>query len=160
MAMQVLTNLFIALLWAALQEDWSVLTFFSGYLVGILVLFLMRRFLPDNFYLITFVNIIKLFFVFIQELFTSSILVIRQVIRPKLNITPGIFIVETDLETDTEVTLLSLLLTLTPGSVVIKVSDDGQTLYVHAMDIPESSESVLKSKLRFENYIKKVTRKC
>ncbi|WP_197028339.1 Na+/H+ antiporter subunit E [Bacillus sp. EB01] len=160
MAMQVLTNLFIALLWAALQEDWSVLTFFSGYLVGILVLFLMRRFLPDNFYLITFLNIIKLFFVFIQELFTSSYLVIRQVIRPKLNITPGIFTVKTDLETDTEVTLLSLLLTLTPGSVVIKVSDDGQTLYVHAMDIPESSESVLKSKLRFENYIKKVTRKC
>ena len=79
------------------------------------------------------VAILKLFFVFIWELFTSSILVIRQVIRPKINITPGIFTLETELEGELEVTLLALLLSLTPGSVVVEVSHDNKVFYIHAV---------------------------
>ncbi|WP_181884425.1 Na+/H+ antiporter subunit E [Neobacillus piezotolerans] len=158
--MQVLTNLFIALLWTALQEDWSVLTFISGYFAGMIVLFLMRRFLPANFYLITFLNIIKLAVVFIQELFISSFMVIKQIIRPRLAIAPGTLTLETDLESDLEVTLLALLLTLTPGSVVIKVSEDNRTFFVHVLDTSDSNEALINSKIRFENSIKRVTRKC
>jgi multicomponent Na+:H+ antiporter subunit E len=65
---------------------------------------------------------------------------------------------ETSLESDLEVTLLSLLLTLTPGSVVMEVSHDNKVLYIHAMDIPELSDLVLRSRDRFEEAIKKVTR--
>jgi multicomponent Na+:H+ antiporter subunit E len=156
--MQVLINLLIATLWMFLQDEWSALTFISGYLVGIFVLFVIRRFLPEKFYLTTLFNIIKLLFVFIQELFTSSILVIRQVTRPRINVTPGIFTLQTDLEGDMEITLVSMLLTLTPGSVVVEVAPDGKTLFIHAMDIPESSEAVKKSVRKFEKLIKKVTR--
>jgi multicomponent Na+:H+ antiporter subunit E len=44
MAMQVLANLLIGLLWVFFQDDWSVLTFFSGYLFGLFVIFILRRF--------------------------------------------------------------------------------------------------------------------
>ncbi|MDQ0269877.1 Na+/H+ antiporter subunit E [Cytobacillus purgationiresistens] len=159
MPMQVLINLFIATLWMFLQDEWSVLSFFSGYLVGIFVLFLMRRFFPHNFYISTFINIIKLFIVFIHELFTSSIQVVKQVMRPKLNITPGIFTMDTDLEGELEITLLALLICLTPGSVVVEVSTDSRKFYIHGMDIPTSSDSLMKSKDRFEKSIKRVTRK-
>jgi multicomponent Na+:H+ antiporter subunit E len=158
MPMQVLINLFIGVIWMFLQDDWSVLTFFSGYLFGLLVLFILRRYLPTKFYLITLIAILQLFIVFIYELFTSSILVIQQVLRPKINITPGIFTLETDLEGDLEVTLLALLLTLTPGSVVVEVSPDSKRFYIHAMDIPESSDAVIQSTAKFEKAIKKVTR--
>ena len=40
----------------------------------------------------------------------------------------------------------------------MEVSDDGKVLYVHAMDIPESSDAVIKSKNAFEKAIKDVTR--
>ena len=146
------------LLWVFLQDTWNVLTFFSGYLFGLLVLFILRRYLSTKFYLETLFYVVKLFLVFIYELFTSSILVIRQVIRPKINITPGIFTLETDLEGDLEITLLALLLTLTPGSVVVEVSSDNKLFYIHAMDIPESSDAVLRSTSKFEEAIKKVTR--
>ncbi|TDL66164.1 Na+/H+ antiporter subunit E [Rhodococcus qingshengii] len=158
MPMQVLVNLLIGVIWMFLQDDWSVLTFFSGYLFGLLVLYILRRYLPTKFYLVTLLAIVQLFFVFIYELFTSSILVIRQILRPKINITPGIFTLETELEGDLEVTLLALLLTLTPGSVVVEVTSDSKKFYIHAMDIPESSNAVLQSKVKFEKAIKKVTR--
>ncbi|MDQ0974016.1 multicomponent Na+:H+ antiporter subunit E [Neobacillus niacini] len=158
MPMQVLVNLLIGVIWMFLQDDWSVLTFFSGYLFGLLVLYILRRYLPTKFYLVTLLAIVQLFFVFIYELFTSSILVIRQILRPTINITPGIFTLETELEGDLEVTLLALLLTLTPGSVVVEVSSDSKKFYIHAMDIPESSNAVLQSNAKFEKAIKKVTR--
>jgi multicomponent Na+:H+ antiporter subunit E len=158
--MQVLINLIIAFLWMFLQDEWSFLAFFSGYLVGVLVLFLMRRFLPQSFYLNTFVAILKLFFVFIRELITSSIFVIGHVIRPKIKVTPGIITLKTDVEGDLEVTLLSLLLNLTPGSVVVEVSSDSKVFYIHALDLPRSGDAVYKSSKRFEKAIKDVTRKC
>jgi len=113
--MQVLINLFIGLLWMFFQDDWSALTFLSGYLFGLFVLFIIRRFLPSKFYLFTLHAVVKLFFIFILELFASSILVIGKTVKPKIKIKPGIVSMETSLEGDLEVTLLSLLLTLTPG---------------------------------------------
>ncbi|MCA1025337.1 MULTISPECIES: Na+/H+ antiporter subunit E [Cytobacillus] len=157
MAMQVLVNLFIAALWMFLQDEWSFLSFFSGYIVGIFILFLIRRFFDDNFYIVTFMNILSLLLVFIHELFTSSMEVVKQVIKPKLDIRPGIFTLETELEGDIELALLSFLLCITPGSVVVEVGNDNKTFYVHGLDIPTSSESLLKSKVRFEKSIKRVT---
>jgi multicomponent Na+:H+ antiporter subunit E len=158
MPMQVLINLLIGVIWMFLQDDWSVLTFFSGYLFGLLVLFILRRYLSTKFYLGTLIAIFQLFLVFIFELFTSSIVVIQQVISPRINITPGIITLETELEGDVEITLLALLLTLTPGSVVVEVSTDNKKFYIHAMDIPISSDAVRKSTIKFEKAIKKVTR--
>ena len=158
MPMQVLINILIGVLWMFLQDHWSVLTFFSGYLFGLLVLYILRRYFPTKFYLLTFIAIVKLILVFIFELFTSAIIVIRQILRPKMNITPGIFTLETELEGDLEITLLALLICLTPGSVVVEVSNDQKKFYIHGMDIPESRDSTYRSKLRFEQAIKKVTR--
>lgn len=134
------------------------MTFTSGYLVGLVVLFGLRRFFPKSFYIFKAFAVVKLFLLFIRELISSSILVVRQVLRPRINITPGIITVETELEGDREVTLLALLLTLTPGSVVVEVSPNGKVFYIHAMDIPVSSNSVLKSKKTFEKAIMEVTR--
>ncbi|GIN63679.1 Na+/H+ antiporter subunit E [Robertmurraya siralis] len=158
MPVQILINLFIGVLWMFFQDNWSVLTFFSGFLFGLLVLYILRRFLPAKFYPVTLLAILKLVLVFIYELFSSSILVIRQVTKPKIDISPGIFTLETDLEGDLEVTLLALLLTLTPGSVVVEISPDNKRFFIHAMDIPDSSNAVIKSKEKFETAIKRVTR--
>lgn len=141
------------------QDEWKFLTFLSGYIVGILILFFIRRFFQKPFYLFLVWAVLKLLFVFIRELISSGIVVMRQVLRPKINITPGIFRLDPDLEGDLEITLLSLLICLTPGSVVMEVTPDSKSLYVHAMDIPESKNSVLKSQKIFERAIKDVTRK-
>lgn len=155
---QVLTNIFIAILWMFLQNDWSVLTFSGGYLLGLVVLFVLRRFLPSQFYLFTVQAVIELVLIFIYEILTSSVVVISKIIAPQLSLKPGIFTLETSLERDVEITLLAMLITLTPGSVVVEISDDNKIFYVHTMEIPEQSELVLKSKDRFEEAIKKVTR--
>ncbi|MEG6522289.1 Na+/H+ antiporter subunit E [Desulfotomaculum sp. 1211_IL3151] len=155
---QVLLNLFIAFLWMFLQDEWKVLTFFSGYLIGMALIFSMRRFFSTVFYAKRLIAVVKLFFIFIKELVLSSILVIRQILRPRINITPGIFRLTTELKGDWEITTLTLLLTLTPGSVVMEVVPEENLCYIHVMDIPESRDAVLHATKSFEKAIMEVTR--
>jgi multicomponent Na+:H+ antiporter subunit E len=159
MPVQVLLNIFIAYLWMFLQEDMSILNFISGYFVGLFILLCIRRFFKKPFYIFTLAAIGKLFVLFIHELNTSAMMVMKHVLRPKIDVKPGIFKVETDLEGDLEITLLSLLICLTPGSVIMEVTPDSKVLYVHGLNMPESRDSVLKSKSVFEKAIKDVTRK-
>ncbi|SDJ03494.1 Na+/H+ antiporter subunit E [Natribacillus halophilus] len=158
MAFQILINLIIALLWVSLQDDWSLPSFTMGYLLGLAIVFLMRRFFNEKFYLHRAWAIVVLLYLFIKELILSTIVVTGQILRPRLNITPGIFKLETDLESNWEITTLALLFMLTPGSVVVEVSPDRRTFYMHAMDIPVSSDMVLASHERFEKAIMEVTR--
>lgn len=156
---QFVINIFIAALWFLLADDPNAdfTTFMSGFFIGILILYAMHRFFGTQFYLRRVLKILKLIFLFIQELLLSSVEVLKQVLDPQLKITPGIFTYETRLEGDWQVTALALLLTLTPGSVVMEVSEDGKTFYIHAMDIVESKETVLRSIGKFETAIWEVT---
>lgn len=158
MAIQLLINIFIAFLWMFLQDSFAFLTFIIGFFVGMFIIFSMRRFFPGKFYLRKVVALFLLIILFISESIMSTFDVIKQVVKPKIDITPGIFKMHTDLRGDLEITLLAILITLTPGSVVMEVSPDHKIFYIHGLNLPESIDSVEKSKLRFERAIKEVTR--
>lgn len=102
--------------------------------------------------------LIKLLILFNKELFLSGFAVIGQIIRPKLAIRPGIFAYNTELKSDWEITVLSCLICLTPGTLTLDVSHDGRTLYIHAMDIEDVA--ILSEQIRnsFEHAITEVTR--
>ncbi len=160
MAMQFILNLFIAALWLLLQDEVTpqFSTFLMGFIVGIGILYAMHRFYGTQFYLRRVFSILKLLWLFNWELFLSSYSVLKQIMTPKLNITPGIFTYKTVLKGDWEITALAVLLTLTPGSVVMEVSEEGDVFYIHAMDIEESKDAVIRSIGKFEQAIMEVTR--
>ncbi|MBD1382589.1 Na+/H+ antiporter subunit E [Metabacillus arenae] len=158
MAFQILLNFFLAFVWMFLQADYSGITFIIGYVLGIGVLFVLRRFFHRRFYINNVIAIIKLFLIFCRELITANIAVLKVVLSPKLHNRPGIFAFETTLEKDWEITILSNLITLTPGTLVLDVSMDNKILYVHAMDIADSEESKREIRDSFEKAIKEVSR--
>lgn len=158
MAFQILLNVFLAFLWMFLQVSFSAQTFIIGYLLGLLVMFGMRRFFKNRFYIHRVWAVAYLLFLFLIELIKANIDVLKLVLSPKLTLRPGIFALETELKSDWEVTLLSNLITLTPGTLVIDISDDNKTLYIHAIDISEVSEAVDSIKNSFEKAIMEVSR--
>ena len=160
MAGQFILNLFIAALWLLLQDEITpqFSTFLMGFIVGIGILYAMHRFYGKQFYLRRVFSIVRLMMLFNWELLLSSYSVLKQITTPKLTITPGIFTYKTELKGDWEVTALALLLTLTPGSVVMEVSEEGDMFYIHAMDMEESKDAVIRSIGKFERAIMEVTR--
>ena len=160
MAGQFLLNLFITLLWVLLKDESELYlqTILSGFIVGAFITLTMRRFFGGQFYLIRVYAILKLIAIFISETLQSSIVVIKHILSPKINIEPGIFTYETTLRSEWEVTALAMLLTLTPGSVVMEINETGNVLYIHAMDINRYKGDLEKSLGTFEKAIMEVTR--
>jgi|SRR5690625_700539 len=160
MAAQFLLNIFIAILWILLKDEEvvTVQTIVTGFVIGSFIVWLMRRFFGRSFYLRRVVAIIQLLLIFASEIFHSSIVVIKHILSPRLDLKPGIFAYETILLSEWEVTTLSLLLTLTPGSVVMEVNETGNVIYVHAMDINRYQADLERSLKRFEKAIMEVTR--
>ncbi|MBM7554686.1 Na+/H+ antiporter subunit E [Thalassobacillus pellis] len=158
MNFQIVINIVIAILWMFLSESYTFTTFFVGYMLGIALLFLLQRFIPDAFYLQRVGKILSLIILFIKELLLSNIDIVKLVYKPKLDIEPGIFALPTELKSNWEITLLANLITLTPGTLSIAISEDQSYIYVHAMDIPDVEESINDIKDTFEKAIMEVTR--
>jgi multicomponent Na+:H+ antiporter subunit E len=158
MAFQIVLNVLLALVWMLLVNDSSFPGFVVGYAIGLAFLFALRRFFTGEFYLRKIWAICKLLLLFHNELVLSNVAVIRQILRPRLNIRPGIFALSTELESDWEITMLSCLITLTPGTLTLEVSPDQETLYIHAMDIEDAELLRQQIKGSFERAIMEVTR--
>lgn len=158
MPFQVVLNITIAIMWMFLSESYSFSSFFVGYIIGALLLLLLQRFIPDEFYMKRIGRIISLILLFIRELLLSNLDIVKWVYKPKLDMQPGIFALPIDLKSNWEITLLANLITLTPGTLSIAISNDHTKIFVHAMDIPDVEASINSIKETFERAIMEVTR--
>jgi multicomponent Na+:H+ antiporter subunit E len=158
MAFQVLLNILIAVIWMFLQNSYTFPDFLIGYLIGILVLFLLRRFLVFDFYFRRVWAIIKLLWLFLIELIKANIDVVRVVLKPKMDIEPGIVACRTKLETEFEISILAALISLTPGTVSMDFSEDNKTIFIHSIDVPDKEEMIEEIHMTFERAILEVTK--
>ncbi|MEK4064224.1 MULTISPECIES: Na+/H+ antiporter subunit E [Paenibacillus] len=158
MALQILFNLMIAFMWMLLNNNSSGSSFIVGYVLGVFILLILRKSWTQPFYLKRVWAMLKLLLIFIRELLVSSFVVIGHIVRPRLAIRPGIFAYETALTSAWEVTLLSCLICLTPGTLTLDVSGDGKILYIHAIDIEDAQLLTEQIRGTFEQAIMEVTR--
>lgn len=158
MPLQIVLNLIIAVLWMFLSESYDFISFLTGFIIGALLLFFLRRFIPGSFYLKRAWKIIKLILLFIKELIASNIDIVKWVYKPQQNYKPGIFALPTSLKSDWEVTILTSLISLTPGTLSVAVSDNNKIIYIHAMDIDDKEQAIQEIKESFEKAIMEVTR--
>ncbi|GAA0354068.1 Na+/H+ antiporter subunit E [Bacillus horti] len=159
MSFQIILNLILAFVWMFLTNNWSYQGFTIGYLIGLVCIYFLRRFIPYSFYVRKLYFIIRILLLFFTELVVSSYDVLKHVVSPKLNIQPGIFTLHTELDTEWEITILSLLIALTPGTVTLEISPQRNILYIHAMDVPKAEVTVTLIKEKFERKIMEVSRK-
>ncbi len=153
-----MVNLLIAVIWMFLQDSYLMSTFLFGFILGVVLLFILRRFFEFDFYFRRVYAFIKLMLLFLRELIKANIDVVRVVIKPRLDNHPGIIAVDTNLETEIEIATLAALITLTPGTVSMDFSADGRTIFVHALDVDDRDEMVADIKGSFEKAIMEVTR--
>ncbi len=126
-------NILIALGWAAIMGELSMGTLGTGFVFGYLILLLAAPVLPRSAYTDRVWRAIGLGLYFIKELVVSSLIVARDVLRPGFHMHSGVIAVPLDVTSDIEITMFANMISLTPGTLSIEISDDRKTLYVHAM---------------------------
>jgi multicomponent Na+:H+ antiporter subunit E len=95
---------------------------------------------------------------FAWQVLIANARVARAVLAPLPRLRPGIVAVPLTLERDAEIALLANLITLTPGTLSIEVSEDRRTLYVHALGVSDAEAVRAEVRAGFERRIKEVLR--
>ena len=142
-------NLLFAGLFTILLGSDSISVFLSGFALGYAALWLSKPLYPDTLYFKKLPKTINLAVYFLKELVVSNLRVLWDVITPKYINRPGIIGVPLDAQTDLEIFIVASLISLTPGTLSVDLSEDRKTLFVHVMflDDVETTRTDIKNGL-------------
>lgn len=148
-----LTNLVLAIIWRAATGGGGLTNLLFGFIVSFFVLKWVSPLFGDSRYFQKLPRAVTFLVWFLWEVVQSNFRVAWDVITPKAYRKPGIIAVPLDVKTDAEITVLANLLTLTPGTLSLDVSDDRRVLYVHAMFVDDPEETRREIKESFERRV-------
>lgn len=129
-----IVNVLFVVVWVAITGSATLLNIAFGFLLSVFALWLIRDQVGGRNYWLRLGRIASLIALFFKELMLSAWNVAVMVMKPRMNVQPGIFAFPLTVTSDFEITLLANLITLTPGTLSVDVSEDRRFLYVHAVD--------------------------
>lgn len=153
-----LSNLLLSFIWVALTGNFTILNFLFGFLLSFIIMLVISRNRRENAYFTRGPKLIGFMFFFLYELIKANVQVAYDVITPSFYMKPGIIKIPLTAKTDLEITMLANLITLTPGTLSLDVSDDKKVLYVHAMYVKDKEEFIKGIKNGFEKRLLEILR--
>lgn len=135
-----------AFAWLGMTSDLSPGNFAEGIVLGLIVTILARPQSSTNHMVHKAVWAGRLLWFFIRQLALANVEMARVIIfQKKEDIQPGVVAIPLDTKTDVGIMILGNLITLTPGTLTLDVSDDKKVMYVHTLeleDIPTFRRSI------------------
>jgi multicomponent Na+:H+ antiporter subunit E len=149
-AKKLLMNLMLTFVWVALTGKFVVENFVFGFALSFFLLWSITREKEGLKYFERIPKVVSFVFYFLYELLKANIQVAYDVITPRFFMKPGIIKIPLSAQTDLEISLLANMISLTPGSLSLDVSDDKKVLYVHGMYISNKEKYISHIKTGFE----------
>jgi multicomponent Na+:H+ antiporter subunit E len=141
-------NIALAIAWAALTGNITMSGLMVGFALGSACLYATRPLFPGcDLYFKRVWRWFKLCVLFLYELVVSSVQVVWDVLTPQHKARPGVIAMPLDAKGEMEVLLVTNLISLTPGTLSLDVTEDCNTLFIHAMfaDDPDEIRRQLKT---------------
>jgi len=133
-----LWNILLAVNWALLTGQFNLENLVAGFVIGFLLLWILRQSFGQTDYFPKVRNAIAFSLNFMRELLLSNLSVARTVLfEPRDKIHPAFLAIPLEAKTDAEIALLANLITLTPGTLSLDVSTDRSVLYIHTLDVED-----------------------
>jgi multicomponent Na+:H+ antiporter subunit E len=153
-------TLLLALGWGAATGSFALANLVFGALVAAGALFFVRERVERPGGLRRLRQLAGLAWLFLVELLVSAVRVAVLVMRPDMqrHLAPGIVAFPLSVTTDAEITLLANLITLTPGTLSVDVSEDRRVLYVHAIALKDREQAIADIANGFEARIREAFR--
>jgi multicomponent Na+:H+ antiporter subunit E len=153
-----LSNLLLSFIWLAVTGTFTFENFIFGFLLSFVLMWLITTNRREEKYFSRGPKLIGFVFFFLYELIKANLQVAYDVITPRYYMEPGIIKIPLTAKTNLEITLLANLITLTPGTLSLDVSDDRKVLYVHAMYVKDKEEFIASIKNGFERKLLEILR--
>ena len=153
-----LMNLLLSFIWVALTGSMYYSNFLFGFLLGFFIQWIMNRHETDQRYFNRVPKIIGFIFYFLYDLLVANLQVAYDVITPKYFFKPGIIHYPLDARSDMEINLLSTVISMSPGTLVLDISEDKKSLYIHVMYLKSKEAFVAQIKNGFEKKLLEILR--
>lgn len=154
--MYLLVHALLVIAWLALTGTYSLGNTVFAVVLGYLLMATIERRTGPRAYTRRLPAALGLLLFFLWELIKANAVVAWEMIDPRHTMTPGIIAVPLDVDHPVAITVLANLITLTPGTLSLEVSDDRKTLYVHAMYVTDPDAFRAEIKQGFERRVKEV----
>jgi multicomponent Na+:H+ antiporter subunit E len=151
-------NVLLALVWAATTEEFSASNLAIGYLLGYALLWVLRSVVQQFKYFRDVYDIIALIIFFIVELILANLRMAYYTLMPLSRMRPAVIAVPLEPMNETELTVLANLITLTPGTLTLDISDDRRIMYIHIMRLYDLEQAKRDIKRGFEERVLKALR--
>ncbi|MEM6738655.1 MAG: Na+/H+ antiporter subunit E [Pseudomonadota bacterium] len=150
-----LLNLLLAFTWAAVTASFTLSGLAIGFVLGYVALWFTQPIFGQgpSPYFTRVTAAIRLLVYFFYELIKSSIDVAWDVLTPRSYAKPSMIEMPLDAKSDLEILLVTNLISLTPGTLSVDVSEDRSTLIVHAMFAENPEELVADLKNGMERMV-------
>ena len=158
MLKQFLVNLLLTFVWVALTGDFALGNYGFGFLLSY---FILRTISPNEgrkSYFHRIPKIIGFIFFFIYEMLKANLQVAFDVVTPNYFMKPGVVRFPLTAKTDLEITLLANCISLTPGTLILAVSDDRTSIFVHVMYLDDRDKFVENMKNGLERRLLEILR--
>ena len=137
MIQRLLMNLLLALLWASTIGPFTPANVGVGIVIGFFVLLIASPIDKRDSYSKRVFGVLGFIFYLFYELARANVLVAWWTISPLKRLSPALIILPLEEGmTDAEITVLSNVITLTPGTLSLDVSPDRRAMLVHCMHAP------------------------
>ncbi|MFC2991228.1 Na+/H+ antiporter subunit E [Halomonas tibetensis] len=134
-------NLLLALAWVVLSGDFTGLNLVVGLVFGYIALLLIEPQVESlKGYPARIPRILGFIGFFIKELLMANLKVGFDILTPPWHMKPGVIAMPLEARTELEITMVANLISLTPGTLSLDVSDDRKVLYIHAMFLDDEEE--------------------
>ncbi|MFO8085648.1 MAG: Na+/H+ antiporter subunit E [Desulfobacterales bacterium] len=148
-----LLNLFLAAGFCGVLGQLNLSGFLAGFAIGYLALWITRPLYEPTPYFKKVSKTFQLMAYFVWQLIVSNFRVLWDVVTPTHISKPGIIAVPLDAKSDFEIMLVANLVSLTPGTLSLDVSDDRSLLYVHVMFFDDVENARLQIKEGIEKRV-------
>jgi multicomponent Na+:H+ antiporter subunit E len=149
------TAALLALAWVALTGDLSLANLVFALLLGGLAMALAWPLGPyPLFARVRPVKAVVLLLYFAGQVVIANLKVAAAVLGPRRLLRPALVAVPLDIQDDDQIAVLSNMITLTPGTLSLEVSEDRKTLYVHAIYASSAEDLRREIKEGFEHRVR------
>lgn len=146
-----LNNFLLAVIWVIATGVATAENFIFGFIIGLGILWITATKKSERKYF-TIIPKLGYFALFlIWKIIISNITTVKESLYSKSRLEPGIVKVPLALKDDFQVATLANLVSLTPGTMVMDISDDKKAMYVHVMHLEDKDKFIRELKEDFEN---------
>lgn len=152
-----LSNLLLTLIWVLATGTLTEENLLFGFFLGFMILWIITTNKKESKYFYIVPTVISFILTMLWEIVKANFLTVKESIFQD-QLEPAIIKYPLEAKTDGEISLLANVVALTPGTVVIDVSDDKKVMFIHVMHLKDRESFIQEIQTKFEDKLLRIIR--